>query len=65
MACAAIPVTDGAGQMIGVIDLTCVDVTTCNTAPNPRTNTAIRFGGYKATTIILQLGIGTPSVIPL
>ena len=50
---------------LGVIDLTCVDVTTCNTAPNPRTNTAIRFGGYKATTIILQLGIGTPSVIPL
>ena len=23
MACAAIPVTDGAGEMIGVIDLTC------------------------------------------
>src|SRR5260370_37767355 len=25
MACAATPVTDGAGEMIGVIDLTCAD----------------------------------------
>jgi hypothetical protein len=56
---------NGNSGRIGVIDLTCVDLTTCSTAPNPRTNTAIQFGGFKAATFVLQLGIGTPSVIPL
>jgi hypothetical protein len=51
---------------IGVIDVTCVaDYPTCVTAPNPRTNTAVTFGGFKAETFVLSVGIGTPSIIPL
>jgi len=51
---------------VGVIDVTCVaDYPTCITAPNPRTNTAVTFGGFKADTFVLSVGIGTPSIIPL
>jgi hypothetical protein len=51
---------------IGVIDVTCVnDYPACVTAPNPRTNTAVTFGGFKASTFVLSVGIGTPSIIPL
>ncbi len=50
---------------IGIIDVTCIDITTCGTNPNPRTNTALGLGGLKAGTFVLQLGIGTPSVVPL
>jgi hypothetical protein len=51
---------------IGVIDVTCVaQYPTCVTAPNPRTNTAATFGGFKADTFVLSVGIGTPSIIPL
>jgi hypothetical protein len=49
---------------VGIIDVTCLNLATCLSAPNPRTNTALQLGGLKASTIVLQLGIGTPSVIP-
>ena len=49
---------------IGIIDVTCVQLPICLSAPDPRTNTALQLGGLKATTFVLQLGIGTPSVIP-
>lgn len=60
------PVNPPHGQTgrIGVIDVTCLQIPTCLTSPNPRTNTALQLGGLKATTFVLQLGIGTPSVIP-
>jgi hypothetical protein len=51
---------------VGVIDVTCVaQYPTCITAPNPRTNSAVTFGGFKADTFVLSVGIGTPSIIPL
>ncbi len=53
---------------VGTIDVTCVTgFPACATlaGANPRTNTAVTFGGFKATNIILQVGIGTPSVVPI
>jgi hypothetical protein len=51
---------------LGVIDVTCVSgYPNCVSFPNPRTNTAVTFGGFKATQFVLQVGLGTPSVIPL
>ncbi|MBD5656391.1 MAG: hypothetical protein IAI50_14595, partial [Candidatus Eremiobacteraeota bacterium] len=59
------PVYGNTGRL-GVIDVTCVkDYPNCVSFPNPRTNTAVNFGGFKATQFVLQVGIGTPSVIPL
>jgi len=51
---------------IGVIDNTCVrDYPNCVANPDPRSNIAVTFGGTKAATFELQVGLGTPSVIPL
>ena len=53
---------------VGTIDVTCVTgFPACATlaGSSPRTNTAVTFGGFKATNIILQVGIGSPSVIPI
>ena len=51
---------------IGVVDATCVtDYPACISNPDPRTNTAITFGGFKASQFVLSVGLGTPSVIPL
>jgi|GEM_PF-460777 len=59
------PVYGNTGR-IGTIDVTCVqNYPNCVSFPNPRTNTAVTFGGFKATQFILQVGVGTPSVIPL
>lgn len=59
------PVYGHTGRL-GVIDVTCVqNYPTCVSVPNPRTNTAVLFGGFKATQFVLQVGVGTPSVIPL
>jgi hypothetical protein len=60
------PVNPPHGQTgrIGIIDVTCTQLPQCLTNPDPRTNTALQLGGLKATTFVIQLGIGTPSVIP-
>lgn len=50
---------------IGVVDVTCVHFPQCVSDPDPRTNTAVYYGGLKASFFHIQLGIGTPSVIPL
>jgi len=56
----------GHSGRIGVIDVTCVkDFPTCVQNPDPRTNVAVTYGGFKASTFQLQVGIGTPSVIPI
>jgi hypothetical protein len=49
---------------IGIIDVTCIALPQCLSNPNPRSNTALQLGGLKASTFVLQVGIGTPSVIP-
>jgi len=50
---------------LGIIDVTCIQLPVCLTNPDPRTNTALQLGGLKASTFVLQIGIGTPSVLPL
>jgi hypothetical protein len=55
----------GHSGRIGVVDVTCIQFPQCVSDPNPRTNTAVYFGGLKASFFNLQVGIGTPSVIPL
>jgi hypothetical protein len=51
---------------IGAIDVTCVSqFPTCVQNPNPKTNIAVTYGGFKASTFQLQVGIGNPSVIPI
>ncbi len=56
----------GHSGRIGVIDVTCVsNFPTCVQNPNPRTNIAVTYGGFKASTFQLQLGVGNPSVIPI
>jgi hypothetical protein len=51
---------------IGVVDATCVKhYPQCIQDPDPRTNTAITFGGFKASQFVLSVGLGTPSIIPL
>jgi hypothetical protein len=51
---------------VGVIDATCVNsYPACISNPDPRTNTAITFGGFRASQFVLSVGLGTPSVIPL
>ena len=49
---------------IGVIDVTCIQLPQCLSNPDPRSNTALQLGGLKASTFVVQFGIGTPSVIP-
>ena len=62
---------NGHSGRIGVIDVTCVggpaNAIPCATyaGQNPRTNTAVLFGGTKSTSINLSVGIGTPSMFPL
>jgi hypothetical protein len=49
---------------IGVVSVTCTQLPQCLSNADPRSNTALQIGGLKASTFVLQLGVGTPSVIP-
>ena len=62
---------NGHSGRLGVVDVTCVGGP-ANAVPcasyagqNPRTNTAVLFGGTKSTSINLSFGIGSPSMFPL
>ncbi len=56
----------GHSGRLGVVDVTCVkDFPACIQNPDPKTNVAVNYGGFRATTFQLQVGIGSPSVIPL
>ena len=62
---------NGHSGRLGVIDVTCVggpaNAIPCSSyaGQNPRTNTAVLFGGTKSTSINLSVGLGTPSMFPL
>ena len=56
----------GHSGRIGAIDVTCINnYPACILAPNPKTNVAVTYGGFKASTFQLQVGIGNPSLIPI
>ncbi len=62
---------NGHSGRLGVVDVTCVggpaNAIPCSSyaGQNPRTNTAVLFGGTKSTSINLSFGIGSPSMFPL
>jgi hypothetical protein len=56
----------GHSGRIGVVDVTCVtNFPTCVQNPDPKSDIAVTYGGFKASTFQLQVGIGNPSVIPI
>jgi hypothetical protein len=56
----------GHSGRIGVVDVTCVkDFPNCIQNPDPKSNIAATYGGFRASTFQVQLGVGNPSVIPL
>jgi hypothetical protein len=56
----------GHSGRIGVVDVTCVkNFPNCIQNPDPKSDIAVTYGGFKASTFQLQVGIGNPSVIPI